>query len=107
MNERNPTDLRGRQEAKDAQALANRVARETELRQMRWLMGNAEGRRFMWALLGKTGMFRTSFTGNSETFFREGARNIGLMMMDMINEACPEQYTVMVNEAKEGEKADK
>ncbi len=101
----NPTDLRAARIAKESKTLADTVARDQELAEVRWLMKAAQGRSFMWGLLSKAGVFRTSFTGNSETFFREGQRNIGLMMMDLINEACPEQYTVMVNEAKDRQKA--
>ena len=52
----------------------------------------------MWRLLERTGVFRTSFTGNSETFFREGQRNVGLMLMAQIHEVCPDQYALMLKE---------
>jgi hypothetical protein len=68
---------------------------------IKWLMGSRRGRRIVWRLLERTGVFRSSFTGNSETFFREGMRNVGLMLMAQINEACPEQYTQMVQEQRE------
>ena len=51
-------------------------------------------------LLERTGVFRSSFTGNSETFFLEGQRNVGLMLMAQIHDACPEKYTAMLEEQK-------
>ena len=66
----------------------------------KWLMDDKRGRRIMWRLLERTGVFRSSFTGNSETFFLEGQRNVGLMLMAQIHDACPEKYTAMLEEQK-------
>ncbi len=68
---------------------------------LRTVMATNQGRRYVWWLLDQCGVFRTSFTGNSTTFFNEGQRNVGLILMGDINAACPEQYLVMINEAKE------
>ncbi len=65
------------------------------------VMATREGRRYLWWLLDRCGVFRTSFTGNSTTFFNEGQRNVGLMLIADITTACPEAYIVMLNEAKE------
>lgn len=72
--------------------------RKRELEDLRWLMGQKPGRRFVWRLLGKAGIFRTSFTGNSTTFFNEGMRNLGLTVLNDINEDHPDLYQVMVTE---------
>jgi hypothetical protein len=105
MDDRNPTDLAGQQRAAKDQARREKVARDAELADLHWLMSDARGRRFMWGLLDKAGVFRSSFTGNSTTFFNEGQRNIGLMMISQIHEKCPELYTAMVNEAADERKA--
>lgn len=55
----------------------------------------------MWKLLAETGLYKTSFTGNSETFFREGARNVGLKLMAQIHELTPDAYGLMLKESKE------
>jgi hypothetical protein len=65
------------------------------------VMATREGRRYVWWLLDQCGVFRTSFTGNSATFFNEGQRNVGLMLIADINAACPEQYIVMLDEARD------
>lgn len=67
-----------------------------------WLMDDPRGRRFMWDLLGRCGVFRTSFTGNSTTFFNEGQRNIGLSYLDEIHQDIPGKYLDMINEAQKG-----
>lgn len=96
-----PTDLAGEEE-RIAQAKAE--ARDVSLlakNDLVWLMGEARGRRFIWRLLDKAGIYRTSFTGNSTTFFNEGQRNLGLWVQAMLIEHCPEKYFAMLNEQKE------
>lgn len=98
---RNPTDLAAINAEREEQRKTEAIAQQTELNDMRQIMATDYGRRFMWNLLAKAGVYRTSFTGNSTTFFNEGQRNIGLMMQSQILQACPEQYIVMLNESKE------
>lgn len=74
--------------------------RDIELADVKHLMSSREGRRFIWRMLDRTGVYRTSFTGNSTTFFNEGMRNIGLLLMADINEACADMYVQMMMEAK-------
>lgn len=79
---RDPTDIRGN-ERRDADAKEQkRVRLQLEQEDLRAVMRTVEGRRFIRAQLARCGVWRTSFTGNSETFFREGQRNIGLMLLD-------------------------
>lgn len=99
MKERNPTDLAAQQEHDSEQQRASAFYRKRELHDIKTMMSEPMGRRFMWSLLGRAGVFLSCFTGNSTTFFNEGKREIGLQYMHMINEACPELYHVMVTEA--------
>lgn len=73
-------------------------ARKREAADFLEIMGTAAGRRFVWRLLSQAGVFHSSFTGNSETFFREGKRAIGLWVMSEIDALCPESYALMVRE---------
>jgi len=57
-----------------------------------------EGRRQLYRILEDCGVFQVSFTGNSETFFREGKRSIGLLILADIMEAEPEKLLQMQNE---------
>jgi hypothetical protein len=81
---------------------AARLRGELKTRQdddLRTVMGTEQGRRFIWDLLGDAGVYRTSFTGNSETFFNEGKRQIGLSILGRITEVCPAEYLKMQQEA--------
>ncbi len=69
-----------------------------EVKDFKEIMGTALGRRFVWSLLGKCGIYHTSFTGNSKTFFNEGQRNVGLTYMNMVNRYCLKEYLLMVKE---------
>lgn len=51
---------------------------------LQFVMDNELGRWFMMRLLDTSQVFCTTFTGNSETFFREGRRSVGLDMMERI-----------------------
>ncbi len=81
-------------------ANANKQARQVEANDWKWLLSSKQGRRFTWRLLSECGVFRSSFTGNSETFFREGKRAVGLHMLAEISAHCPEQYALMQAESK-------
>lgn len=57
------------------------------------------GRRYMNHLMEFCGRSRTSFTGNSTTFFNEGARNIALKIEADARSHAPAHYLLMLNEA--------
>lgn len=101
MSGYDPTDIRGQEEAQEESARRLKASAQTEAGDFKWIMSNKRGRRFVWRLLEKAGVFRSSFTGNSETFFREGARNIGLQVLAMIHEHAPETYLLMLTEQRE------
>jgi hypothetical protein len=68
---------------------------------LRWLMSHKQGRRLMNSLLEVTAVFQSSYTGTEETFFREGARNVGLRYLAKITDLCPDHYVTMLKEHKE------
>lgn len=76
-----------------------KFSREDELEDLRFLLATAQGRRFFWRLFEATHQFTTSFTGNSQTFFYEGERNVGLKILSDIMEADSESYVLMIKEA--------
>lgn len=77
---------------------------KTVLGDINWLMSEPRGRRFVAWFLGQCGMDKLSFTGNSETFFREGNRNMGIMLKSRIDEVAPEMYIKMLVETLERNK---
>lgn len=74
--------------------------RNQELNDVEFVLSTPQGRRFLWRLLGVCHVFKTSFTGNSTTFFNEGKRDVGLRLLGDINEASPDSYLKMMQEAK-------
>ncbi len=73
--------------------------RRQEKDDFRRVMSSMQGRRLVWRLLERCGIYRTSFTGESSTtFFNEGRRNIGLWVTDEIFESCPEAHNQMTSE---------
>lgn len=100
VNQLDPTDIRSREKQEAARKEALRKTAEQEAADFKWLMSDKRGRRIVWGLLERAGVYRTSFTGNSETFFNEGKRNIGLVYVDLIHTHCAEKYNLMVSEQK-------
>ena len=78
----------------------SKFVRQVEANDLKWLMSSKQGRRLMWRWLGEAGVFRSSFTGNSETFFKEGKRSFGLFLLSEIGAHCPESHVEMMNEAR-------
>lgn len=84
-----------------------KLQRDEELNQMRKVLSLYEGRSVLWRILELAGIYRQSFTGNSETFFREGQRKVGLELLGEIEAAEPNAYSKMRDEyveRKEGRK---
>ncbi len=72
--------------------------RARELEDFRWIMSTKEGRRFIRRMIERCHLYKTSFTGNNTTFYLEGERNIGILLLAELNSSCPEQYGVMMKE---------
>jgi hypothetical protein len=102
MNDFDPTDIQAQARAKEDATERAKLATVDAGNDFKWLMSNKRGRRIIWRMLEKTGVFRTSFTGDSATFFNEGQRNIGLMLISDIHEHCPEMYLTMLKERANG-----
>lgn len=98
-----PTDLQGLDDAREEAGKRARMDLETEESDIRWLMGTEQGRRIVWRLLDKAGVFRSSFDPMAmQMAFNEGNRNYGLYILDMVHEHCPELYRPMMKEYLDG-----
>jgi len=94
-----PLDLRSQERSKADRELRERLVRENEEADIKWLMGNKRGRRIIWRLLDQAGVFRSSFNTNAMTMsFAEGHRNYGLRILALIHSQCPELYPAMMKE---------
>jgi hypothetical protein len=99
-NAADPRHVKGRKDQEKRELLKNEDA-------FKYVMGDVRGRNFVWNLLGYTGMYTDSFTGNSHTFYNEGRRSIGLKLMKALEEACPKEFIAMWQEHLTNEEKDK
>ncbi len=107
MSTYDPLDIRSQERAKADTDQRNKLARDTEEADFKWLMGSKRGRRIVWRFLDRAGVFRLSFNTNAMTMaFAEGNRNEGLRILAQIHALCPELYTTMVKEANDYRNAD-
>lgn len=79
---------------------ASELQKLNEAEALRDLLKSYSGRSFIWRLLTQCGIYDSSFTGvDTLTFFNEGKRHIGLLLLEDIFEADPNAYTILRNEA--------
>lgn len=73
---------------------------EVAMGDLRHVMSDARGRRFLWNLLGDCGLYRLSFNhSGSITSFNEGERNVGLKLQHRMIQASSELYLTAQSEA--------
>lgn len=77
-----------------------KLGRDKDLNDLRWVMSMPQGRRFLHKLLHNCGIYQSSFTGSSETFFLEGQRNVGLKLLADITAADAKLYFQMLEEGQ-------
>lgn len=99
MSEYDPTDIQAQEDARKSEDRERKLSKDTEESDFKWLMGQKRGRRIVWRLLDRAGVFRSVFNTNAMTMgFAEGQRNYGLHTIGLIHTLCPELYPVMVKE---------
>ena len=96
-------------ELQAAEAQADEATRQLRLREesdFKFIMGSKQGRRFMWRLLGITGLFRNAKCDrNADTNFRLGEQNVGQCLLAEIHGLCPERYVEMTKEQQQDERS--
>lgn len=99
MSDYDPTDTKSQERAKAETDLRKHLAKDTEEADFKWLMSSKRGRRIIWRLLDRAGVFRLSFSTNAmQMAFAEGNKNEGVRTVAQIHSLCPELYPVMVKE---------
>ena len=103
MSNYDPLDLRSQEKTEADKKLREKLVRENEEVDLKWLMSNKRGRRIIWRLLDQAGVFRLSFNTNAMTMaFAEGNRNFGNRTLSLIHTHCSELYPQMVKENSNG-----
>jgi hypothetical protein len=99
VSDHDPLDIRGQERAQAERNLRERIARDNEDSDVKWLMSSKRGRRFVWRLMDQAGTFRSVFNTNAMAMaFAEGNRNTGLRILAMVTSLCPEHYPAMLKE---------
>lgn len=102
MSYSDPLDIRSQERAQAEAEERALMASQIEIDDVKWLMSNKRGRRFVARLLERAGVWRLSFNTNALTMaFNEGTRNEGLRLLAQITAHCPDRYTEMLKESKE------
>ena len=70
----------------------------TLLEDTRRLASLPQGRKFIWHVLSLCELHSSSFTGNSRTFYNEGKRDVGLGVLQLLEEADPTIYPSLIME---------
>jgi hypothetical protein len=80
-------------ESKKIELTAEEILKhKDELADIKAVMGTVPGRRFMWRMMEEGNIFRTCFTGNSQTFYLLGKRDFMIPYYQDVMEACPELW---------------
>lgn len=93
-----PDDIAQEQAQRAEQERQAAYKRQRDEDDLKWVLSDKRGRRMLASVLAVTGLYQGSFTGNSETFFREGRRAVGLQLLERIQAADPEAYPKMLKE---------
>lgn len=72
-----------------------KIQEDNEHNDLKYILDSEQGRRFIWKQLERCGVFKSSFTGSSETYFLEGQRNIGLKLLADVMACDPQAYLKM------------
>lgn len=78
----------------EAQLEAEKLTEDADLR---WLVGDVHGRRIARRFIERSGIWRTSYTGDAlSTVYREGERNVGLAFLGRLMRAAPDAAARLV-----------
>jgi hypothetical protein len=91
-------DFESREELIKYEAEKEKIRLENWSKAILEQVGTPRGRKILCGILEQCGVYRRSYTGNSETFFNEGKRDIGLWIVGEIQRVKPSAYTQMLME---------
>lgn len=100
MSQNEPIDVGDDIQVSDRKNV-HKTKKDQDREYLRAILSTLGGRSFLWRLLAECGVYKSSFTGNSTTFFNEGKRNIGLWLLEEIYNSDPTAYGKMRHEATE------
>jgi hypothetical protein len=93
---KNASNVKEIQEAKRSE----KNKRWQEKEDLQWVLNSPSGRRYLWKVLCNCGIYKTSYGQGEDISFLEGRRNIGLSILDDINDVDRTIYSKMMEENK-------
>jgi len=91
-----PTDLIGNAEREEEATRLRQIAEKQARDDLIAVMSTDQGRRVVRRIIEHCGVYKTSMTGNSYTFFNEGKRDVGLFLTAKIADATPQHLAEML-----------
>lgn len=108
VTEHDPVDLEANEQAAAEGRQRAKRAEDQLGNDFVWLASSVRGRRILWWLLSEASVFRSTFHPTATVMaVREGERNIGLKVLDLLNRNCPDQYQAIVREGTAADQATK
>lgn len=102
MIDTDPTDLIGLREAEARATDLRRLETARLVDDLKLVMADEYGRRFVWGVIDRSGCNRPSFDPGFPdalvTAFNEGRRSEGLRLQALLYAACPDLYDKMLRE---------
>lgn len=96
-----------REDEAQAKREIDREEREQRLavEDLKWMAAHLSGRRVLWRLMARTGVFRNPFhTSGSVMAFKAGEQNVGQEILAQLMEHAPDAFTKMMKESAEEER---
>lgn len=97
-------DFHAQEEAREAAEEKAKLRQRQDIEDLKWLMSNKRGRRIIYGLLERAGVWQLSFHTNAlQMAFNEGRRNEGLALLAKLMSEAPDNYALMLKEHKDDE----
>ena len=69
---------------------------------VRWLMGHKRGRRIVFKMIDEAKVFHSIFNANAlQMAHSAGVKDLAFRFLEVINDRCPDHYTLMMKERHE------
>jgi 3-oxoacyl-[acyl-carrier-protein] synthase III len=99
-----PTDALTQDPDAETKTATVKIAEQTQVEDLKWLMAHAQGRRIVTRVFEKTGIRRTPFHTNGSTMsFNAGQQNVGLWLEALVLDASPDAYFKLLKEFSRNE----
>ena len=78
-----------------------RLSRDQELDDIKWLLSERSGRRFLWRMLNRCRVFESVYHQSSLVYYNSGQQDIGHFILSEITTAHPDALVTMMQENRE------